>query len=68
MPRVVPVGDLSLQHPTPGFDGASPQPFHSPLAVGASERDPWGWRFSTARGVWRMHTGENLIVPSSMQP
>ena len=67
VPRVVPVGDLSLQHPTSGFDGASPQPpqpLHYPLAVGASERDPWGWRFSRARRVWRMHTGLDLIVPS----
>jgi murein DD-endopeptidase MepM/ murein hydrolase activator NlpD len=67
VPRVVPVGDLALQDQTPAFDDAGPQPLkplHYPLAVGATEQDPWGWRFSTTRGVWRMHTGLDLIVPS----
>jgi murein DD-endopeptidase MepM/ murein hydrolase activator NlpD len=66
VPAVVPVGDLALQERPPGpGDGAvwPPETLHYPLAVAPSERDPWGWRFSTARGAWRMHTGVDLIVP-----
>jgi murein DD-endopeptidase MepM/ murein hydrolase activator NlpD len=66
VPRVVSVGDLALQDqpPAPG-DAMSrpPEPLHYPLAVASSEQDPWGWRFSTARGAWRMHTGLDLIAP-----
>lgn len=66
VPREVPVGDLALQG---GASGAGepaagpPPPLHYPLAVAATEQDPWGWRFSQARGAWRMHTGLDLIVP-----
>lgn len=66
IPREVAVGDLALGHepPAPG-DAVStlPQPLHYPLAVGALEQDPWGWRFSSARGAWRMHTGVDLVAP-----
>ena len=40
-----------------------PGPLHYPLAAAPSEHAPWGWRFSTARGAWRMHTGVDLIAP-----
>jgi murein DD-endopeptidase MepM/ murein hydrolase activator NlpD len=33
-----------------------------PLDQPATEIDPYGWRFSTARQAWRMHTGVDLIV------
>jgi len=66
VPGVVPVGDLSLNHQPPG-EGAAPAAFpgalHYPLAMAASEQDPWGWRFSVSRRAWRMHTGVDLIVP-----
>jgi murein DD-endopeptidase MepM/ murein hydrolase activator NlpD len=66
VPREVAVGDLALGHepPAPG-DAVSmqPQPLHYPLAVGPLEQDPWGWRFSSARGAWRMHTGVALLAP-----
>ena len=67
VPLVVPVGDLALQgqpqlHGS-GQAGSMPlQPLHYPLAVRASELDPWGWRYSTPRGAWRMHTGVDLIA------
>ncbi|WP_255106107.1 MULTISPECIES: M23 family metallopeptidase [unclassified Synechococcus] len=66
VPREVAVGDLALGHepPAPGDAVSKPlQPLHYPLAVGALEQDPWGWRFSSARGAWRMHTGVDLIAP-----
>jgi murein DD-endopeptidase MepM/ murein hydrolase activator NlpD len=66
VPSVVPVGDLALQRrpPRPGDSEAmTPTLLHYPLAVAPSEQDPWGWRFSTARGAWRMHTGVDLIAP-----
>ena len=45
--------------PQVASDGASKplKPLHHPLATGALEQDPWGWRYSSARGAWRMHTG-----------
>lgn len=66
VPRTVPVGDLALQM-QPGNPGDAeampPEPLRYPLAVAAPERNPWGWRYSPARGAWRMHTGVDLIVP-----
>ena len=65
VPGVVAVGDLALQAPPPGPGDVGlslPGPLHYPMAVGASEQDPWGWRYSTARGAWRMHTGLDLIA------
>ncbi|WP_255147917.1 M23 family metallopeptidase [Synechococcus sp. ATX 2A4] len=35
-----------------------------PLAVPATELDPYGWRYSETRGRWRMHAGVDLIVPA----
>ena len=67
VPLVVPVGDLALQG-QPHLHGSGLagsmllKPLHYPLAVRASEHDPWGWRYSTARGAWRMHTGVDLIA------
>lgn len=34
-----------------------------PLALPAQGLDPWGWRYSEARGRWRMHTGVDLMAP-----
>ena len=34
-----------------------------PLTVWAKEISPYGWRYSTARGRWRMHSGIDLISP-----
>ncbi|QNI70308.1 M23 family metallopeptidase [Cyanobium sp. NS01] len=66
VPQQVPVGDLALQQlppdPTPSAS-QPPGPLHYPLAVAASEQAPWGWRYSPARGAWRMHTGLDLIAP-----
>jgi murein DD-endopeptidase MepM/ murein hydrolase activator NlpD len=66
VPRVVSVGDLALQDQTPAPGDAMPGPpesFQYPLAEASFEQNPWGWRFSTARGAWRMHTGLDLIAP-----
>jgi murein DD-endopeptidase MepM/ murein hydrolase activator NlpD len=66
VPREVPVGDLALQAGASGGGepaAGPPAPLHYPLALAATEQDPWGWRFSEARGAWRMHTGLDLIVP-----
>ena len=65
VPNEVPVGDLALHGQLPGNGDAEarpPEPLHYPLAVGALEQNPWGWRYSTARGAWRMHTGLDLIA------
>jgi murein DD-endopeptidase MepM/ murein hydrolase activator NlpD len=66
VPPLVAVGDLALEGQSPGPGEAAarpPEPLHYPLARSASEQDPWGWRFSSARGAWRMHTGVDLIAP-----
>lgn len=34
-----------------------------PLTQWAEEISPFGWRYSTARGDWRMHSGIDLISP-----
>ena len=34
-----------------------------PLAVAATEIDPYGWRYSDARKAWRMHAGQDLAAP-----
>lgn len=43
------------------------QTLHYPLALPALGLDPWGWRFSEARGRWRMHTGLDLMAPRGTQ-
>lgn len=53
---------------TSGSGAAAPGPGQPlrltyPLAQRATEIDPFGWRFSPARGQWRMHAGQDLIVP-----
>ncbi|MFQ6537885.1 MULTISPECIES: M23 family metallopeptidase [Aphanothece] len=69
IPAEVAVGDLAPEEPADGAGGAAqapPRPWHYPLAVAASEQDPWGWRYSSARGAWRMHTGLDLIAPEGI--
>ena len=39
-------------------------PLAYPLAQEAEQIDPWGWRYSEARGSWRMHTGVDFAAPS----
>lgn len=34
-----------------------------PLEQPATETDPFGWRFSSSRQAWRLHTGVDLIAP-----
>ena len=34
-----------------------------PLTRWAGEISPFGWRYSSARGAWRLHTGIDLISP-----
>jgi murein DD-endopeptidase MepM/ murein hydrolase activator NlpD len=34
-----------------------------PLTRWAGEISPYGWRYSSARGAWRMHSGIDLITP-----
>lgn len=66
VPGSVSVGDLALLEPAdePVSDGpVPPAPLHYPLPVAPSESDPWGWRFSSTHGSWRMHTGVDLIAP-----
>ncbi|MFM7676249.1 MAG: M23 family metallopeptidase [Synechococcus sp.] len=71
IPPQVAVGDLTL--PEPGSEEArsgergDPGSLHYPLAVAATERDPWGWRWSESRGAWRMHTGLDLIAPEGTE-
>lgn len=55
---LVPPGQVSLVTEQSGEDWLHPLP-HETI-----EQSPWGWRWSEARGVWRMHTGVDLIVPS----
>ena len=73
IPADTPVADLT---PELGITGAMPdslawplrpgQPIRVvyPLAVKASEVDPYGWRYSSSRGVWRMHAGQDLVAPA----
>ena len=66
-PELLPLatGPLPLPPPTP-----PPLPLGDtlvlayPLAVPATELDPYGWRYSESRGRWRMHAGVDLIVPA----
>ena len=64
VPVEVAVGDLTplgqrLPRATAGAQG-----WLHPLPIEALEVSPWGWRWSQARGAWRMHTGVDLIVPA----
>ncbi|CAK6690634.1 M23 family metallopeptidase [Synechococcus sp. CBW1107] len=66
IPPVVAVGDLALEGQPPGPGEAAarpPEPLHYPLVRPASEQARWGWRYASARGAWRMHTGVDLIAP-----
>lgn len=33
-----------------------------PLGSLAESMDPWGWRYSSAKAAWRMHTGVDLAA------
>lgn len=65
IPATVPVAEVMAEPVSRALD---PQawPHHLdleyPLARLALQRDPWGWRYSTARGRWRMHTGLDLAA------
>ena len=73
IPADTPVADLT---PDLGITAAMPdslawplrpgQPIRVvyPLAVKASEVDPYGWRYSSSRGAWRMHAGQDLVAPA----
>ncbi|MEB3262957.1 MAG: M23 family metallopeptidase [Synechococcus sp.] len=73
VPPQVAVGDLTP--PETGGEPSAAGPdetgdsgaLHYPLAVAATEQDPWGWRWSEARGAWRMHTGLDLIAPEGTE-
>jgi murein DD-endopeptidase MepM/ murein hydrolase activator NlpD len=71
IPRQVAVGDLALREPGAAeagpLEGGNLGTLHYPLAAAATEMDPWGWRYSEARGAWRMHTGLDLIVPEGTE-
>lgn len=58
----------SAAPPISTASGPDPGPVHLeltyPLASQALQQDPWGWRYSTARGRWRMHTGLDLAADS----
>ena len=42
---------------------ASPPRLAYPLPEPAAELDPYGWRWSDSRQLWRIHAGHDLIVP-----
>jgi murein DD-endopeptidase MepM/ murein hydrolase activator NlpD len=67
LPTEVAVGDLlgnDEQAETRDSERRVAPALTYPLALPASEVDPWGWRFSPSRNAWRMHTGIDLIVPA----
>jgi hypothetical protein len=64
VPPETPVADLI---PGPGPTTAetpAPVSLVYPLARPATEVNPYGWRFSEARQLWRMHAGQDLIAPA----
>jgi murein DD-endopeptidase MepM/ murein hydrolase activator NlpD len=64
VPVEVTVGDLAPSTRLPSVVEVGAEPWLHPLPIQAREVAPWGWRFSDARRVWRMHTGVDLIVPA----
>jgi len=64
VPGQVAVGDLAPQGPFAPLAEGSREVWLHPLPLEAREQSPWGWRWSEARGTWRMHTGVDLIVTS----
>lgn len=64
VPAETPVADLV---PSPNnWTAETPAPVSLvyPLARPATEVDPYGWRYSEARQLWRMHAGQDLIAPA----
>jgi murein DD-endopeptidase MepM/ murein hydrolase activator NlpD len=70
LPPETPVADLLAipsSSPSPGSATAkapAPAGLVYPLARPATEVDPYGWRYSEARQLWRMHAGQDLIAPA----
>ena len=74
VPDQTPVADLLVSArpsalrdaPSAGSDPslAALAPLAYPLARPAEQIDPWGWRYSDARGAWRLHTGVDFAAPS----
>lgn len=64
VPAEVAVGDLTPPRLVETAGRANAEGWLHPLPLQASEQSPWGWRWSEARGAWRMHTGVDLIVPA----
>lgn len=64
VPLEVAVGDLTPPGQRRPLAAAGAQGWLHPLPIEALEVSPWGWRWSQARGAWRMHTGVDLIVPA----
>jgi len=64
VPSQVAVGDLTPSRLVRPEAMARAESWLHPLPVRAQEQSPWGWRWSAARGAWRMHTGVDLIVPA----
>jgi murein DD-endopeptidase MepM/ murein hydrolase activator NlpD len=64
VPVEVAVGDLTPPGQRLPRAAAGAQAWLHPLPIEALEVSPWGWRWSQARGAWRMHTGVDLIVPA----
>ncbi len=64
VPSEVAVGDLTPARLVQPVGLASTEGWLHPLPIEAQEQSPWGWRWSAARGTWRMHTGVDLIVPA----
>jgi len=66
LPAETPVAALvplaSVESPSSLRPG-QPLQLHYPLPERASEVDAYGWRWSEARQVWRMHAGQDLIAP-----
>lgn len=51
--------------PAPSQPGPLPWAhLHYPLAEPASGIDPYGWRWSDSRQIWRMHAGQDLLAPA----
>jgi murein DD-endopeptidase MepM/ murein hydrolase activator NlpD len=64
VPAEVAVGDIAPPRLLAAAGRASAEAWLHPLPMQALEQSPWGWRWSAARGTWRMHTGVDLIVPA----
>jgi murein DD-endopeptidase MepM/ murein hydrolase activator NlpD len=66
VPPETPVADLVPASSPDAGTVETPAPVHViyPLARPAIEVNPYGWRYSDTRQLWRMHTGQDLIAPA----